>query len=102
MYTRQFTLFDGSSDQSSTFTSSSVLLADAQDMSVSISTLGPGSYILEGTNEDGLGTSLTTFSTLSTIVVAGLYAVETGPRWVRMRRDSTDSQSIVQLRYRAP
>jgi len=102
-YQRRFSLFDGSSGNSSTFTSSAQFVGDYAFMTVSwaTDTTAASRLTLQGTNEDGFRASLNTWSNLTGITqastVAGLYTIDTGFRWIRAQRGSEESLAIVDM-----
>lgn len=109
-YSRTVTLFDGSSDQSSTDTSGWALVADGERISVSWATdiAGASRLTLQGTNEHGFDSalagvgSIVNVSTLTGIVLAGLYTVDAGAKWIRAARHTSNaSLSIVRLQIRS-
>lgn len=99
---RSVVLFDGSSANSSTYTSGWHLVADYAQASVSwVSSSGSASRLtLSGSNDDGLSAAITNSSVLSDIGTRGLYAVTMGMRWVRAQRSAVDSQGSVILQLR--
>lgn len=102
---RQFqrlnTLFDGSSGQSSTLTSSSHYVGDFGQLSLSWHSSGATSNLtIWGTNEDGFRSSIGTWSAVTTLPTQGIYAIEAGMRWLRVTRGSADSLSQVFLQCR--
>ena len=109
-YTRRVAMFDGSSGQSSTYTSSAVLVGDYDNLSVSWHTdTATGSRLtLEGSNDDGFTAAITNWSVMTGITVAdqatatgGVYTVDPGIRWMRAARNSNESLSIVNLQLGA-
>lgn len=101
--TERLVLFDGTSAQSSTFTSNHFLVADLTQMTVSVQTSdAAGSRLtLQSSSEDGLQASLTTWSTITTITTPGIFTVDTGLRWIRGLRSSLDSlgEVVIQGKY---
>jgi hypothetical protein len=85
--TRRLALFDGSSGQSSTFTSSWHLVADYDVMTVSLT--------LEASNDDGLTSAISFTSTLTGITADGIYTVDPGMRFIRALRNSNESLAEV-------
>lgn len=102
-YSRRFVLFDGSSGQSSTYTSSSIFVPDFTSLTLSYESVSTHASLVtvSASNSDGLETSTITYSAITTIVSRGVYVVETGMRWLRVERSSLDSTGIVQLQARA-
>ncbi len=96
---RRFALFDGSSGDSSNFTSAAQFVGDYAYMSVSWATdVATASRLtLEASNEDGFGSSINTWSTVTGITSAGIFTVDPGTRWMRGRRASEESLSIVEM-----
>lgn len=96
-YTQNIAVFDGSSGQSSTQTTNPWGVADFNTLSFSWLTVTTAASILtlQGTNEDGFGASIGTWSNLSRIVLAGAYTVSPGVRWVRFQRTSDESTARV-------
>lgn len=97
--TRRVSAFDGSSGQSSTYTSSWQLMADYEIMSVSWHTDGTDAsrLTLTASNDDGFGSTIANTSTVTGITVAGIYTIEAGMRWLRAERGSEESLAIVNL-----
>ena len=99
-YTSAFTMFDSTSDNSSTFTSNAFLIQDFDKMSASVDTQDTGAsrWTFQVCNEDGRGASLTTWFTYVTVTARGVTsALTAGPRWLRCLRSSLDSTGIVYL-----
>lgn len=112
-YSRQYVLLDGSSANSSVRTSYPVLVADAQQISLSYTTVAAATanLLVQGSNDDGLtvtgtSSSLSTavtapfWSTISTVAAPGIFTVAAGARWIRCVRAATDSQASVELSLR--
>lgn len=101
--TRRVDLFTGSSAQSSTFTSDWHLVADWSVMAASwhTDTTDASLLTLQGSLDDGLGSTIVNVSTVTTITVAGLYTVDPGIRWLRAQRGSEESLSIAQLQLQS-
>lgn len=95
--TRRLALFDGSSGQSSTYTSGWHLVADYDVMTVSWTTdEGNASRMtLEASNDDGLTSSISFTSTLTGITADGIYTIDPGMRWIRALRNSNESLAEV-------
>lgn len=95
--TRRLALFDGSSGQSSAYTSSWFLVQDYDVMTVSWTTdSGDASRLtLDASNDDGLTSAVSFTSVLTGISADGIYTIDPGMRWVRARRNSNESQSEV-------
>ena len=110
-YSRQYVLLDGTSANSSVRTSFPILVADAQQISISYTTSNgsTANLLVQGSNDNGLsagGSSLSTavtapfWSTISTVAAAGIFTVSAGARWIRVIRAATDSQSSVEASLR--
>ena len=102
-YQRRSVLFDSSSAASSTFTSRVHYMADYRIISAEIPTTLNSGVSLEATNEDGFTVDLNsggTWSTLTRITAAGVYSVDPGFKYMRARRQSTDSQAAVVVQAR--
>lgn len=98
--TRRVDLFDGSSGQSSTYTSDWHLVADWNIMAVSwySDTTSSSLLTISGSLDDGLNSAIANTSTITTVTVGGaIYTIDPGVRWLRAERGSEDSLSIVQL-----
>ena len=102
-YQRRFVLFDGSSGNSSTYTSNAQYVGDYAFMTVSWATdeAAASRLTLQGSNDDGFRSAIADWSNLTGItsasVVAGTYTVDTGFRWLRGQRGSEESLSIVNM-----
>jgi hypothetical protein len=103
LFSRRVDLFNGSSAQSSTYTSSAILVADYDNLTVSwLTDTGSASvFTVQGSNEDGLTASITTWSTVSTMNADGMYTIDPGVRWLRAQRRSNESLSIARLQLRS-
>lgn len=95
--------FDGTSGNSSSYTSPAILAADYDNIAVSWVTITTAASLLtiQGSNEDGFQSSLATWSTLTSITGAGAYVIDPGMRWLRALRSSSESLSFVRLGLRA-
>lgn len=105
-YSRQLTVLDGSSANSSLRTSNAFLVADAQQISFSASTAAAVSgqtITVQGSNDDGLtvNAGALTFSTVSSVAAPGIFSITPGMRWVRFVRNAVDSQTSITMNYRA-
>ena len=102
---RRVVLFDGSSGQSSTFTSNSILIADYDNLTVSwlTDTTATSRFTIEGTNSDGLTVTIpdASWSVVTTVLADGIYSIDPGIRWLRGRRASNESLAIAELQLRA-
>ncbi len=101
---RNVVLFDGSSAQSSTFTTASVLVADFDNLTVSwaTDTAAASTYTIQGTNVDGFGAVIAEadWSDITAMTAQGIFTVDPGVRWVRGLRNSNESLSISRLQLR--
>lgn len=97
MREKRFVLFDGTSGQSSTYTSNDFFVGDFNILGLSVETSSASAsrYTLQSSFEEGYGASLNTRSVVSTIVAKGVYTIDPGLRWVRCQRGSQDSLSEV-------
>lgn len=94
-YTRQKTLHDLGNYAVST--STPVLIADATQISLSVVTTGAGSPVtVQMANANGLTSALvaTDWSSVTALTSNGVYAVESGPRWLRTQRESASSATV--------
>jgi hypothetical protein len=84
-YSRRLVLFDGTSGQSSTFTSNDQFLGDFRYIAISVVTSDTAASRLTLTSsfEDGYSSSLVTRSVVTTITVPGVYTIDPGLRWLR-------------------
>ncbi len=102
--TRDVVLFDGSSAQSSTFTTASVLVADFAQLTVSwqTDTTAASVYTIQGTNVDGFGAAIAEgdWSNITGMASAGIFTIDPGVRWIRGLRNSNESVSISRLQMR--
>lgn len=103
-YSRQLTVLDSTSANSSNRTSNPILVADAQQMSASWMTAVAvaSNLTIQGSNDDGLsaGAGAQIWSTVSVVAGAGIFTITPGARWVRFIRPAVDSQASVVLNYR--
>ena len=101
---RNVVLFDGSSAQSSTFTTASVLVADFDNLTVSwaTDTTAASVYTIQGTNVDGFGAAIAEgdWSDVTAITAQGIFTIDPGVRWLRGLRNSNESVSISRLQLR--
>ena len=109
-YTQNRVVLDGSSVNSSTYTSAPYLVSDANQISVSWLTVGTGASKLTilGSNSDGLqGAALAAtavapdWSIVSVVAAQGIFTVSPGLRWIKFQRSAIDSQATVMLNYRS-
>ena len=102
---RNVVLFDGSSAQSSTFTSASALVVDFDNLAVSwlTDTTGASRYSVEASNAEGFDAAIpdATWSNITTILADGIYTIDPGVRWIRGLRSSLESLSISVLQLRS-
>lgn len=99
---RRKVLFDANS--TSSFTSAWHLVAEYAQltMSYSSSVTGTANLIVHGSNDDGLRSSINSFSVLTTVTAAGLFTIDPGVRWLRaVRSSSSGSRAVVQLQMRS-
>ena len=103
-YSKRIPLFDGTSGDSSNFTSASHLVADFNQFTVSWLTdeADASRLTLWGSNHNGLDAALVeaNWSTLTGITGDGLFTVDPGMRWVRATRNSNESLAEVFLQAR--
>jgi hypothetical protein len=103
--TRQAVMHDGSSAQSSTVTSNSFWVGDANFISVSVQSVAAVASVwtIDGNNGDGFLTALgtgvagTDWSTVTAITAQGIYSITPGMRWLRLIRPAANSQASVVL-----
>lgn len=92
-------VLDGTSANSSTYTSNPVLVADWRQITVSVQTQSTGAsrYTVWATDYEGFQTALAeaNWSAITAIVAQGLYTVDPGMRWLRATRSAVDSQGTV-------
>lgn len=102
MYQRRIALFDGTSGDSSNYTAGPHFIGDYAHISVSWHTdvAVASRFTLQGSNDDGFGASITNWSTMTGITVAGIYVMDAGVRWMRVQRNSNESlcEAYVQAR----
>lgn len=103
---RLVSLFDGSSAQSSMFTTEAQLVSDFDNLTVSwlTDTADASRFTVQGTNRAGLsGTSVTEadWSDVTGITGDGIFTIDPGVRWLRAVRNSNESLSIANLQLRA-
>jgi len=94
-YQRPKTLFDGSSGNSSTYTSSAQYVGDYAFMSLTWPGGGNSTLTLQGSNDNGFRASINSWSDLTAITAAGAYTIDPGIRWMRAQRNSADSLAVV-------
>lgn len=104
-YTKNVVMLDGTSANSSTYTSNPFLIADGNNISLSWYTNIAGSVsslTVRISNDDGLsaGAGAIVWSTLSKMGTQGVYQITQGPRWLSVVRGAIDSTSSVILQYR--
>jgi hypothetical protein len=101
-------MFDGSSAQSSTLTSNQFYVGNLSHMALSVLSDGTAaasfkiqasldSYVPVALPMTGPEPTITNWSTLTTITLAGIYTVDAGLSWLRAIRPSSESLSIVQV-----
>ena len=107
-YTRQQTVLDSTSANSSTRTSNAFLVADAAGISVSwVTAVAVASNLtIQASNDDGLsfaGPNMNTggiWSNVSVVAGAGIFTITPGARWLRFIRPAVDSQASIAMNYR--
>ena len=101
--TRRISAFDGTSAQSSTYTSNWQNVSDYYNMSLSWHTdAGDASRLtVTASNDDGYTSAIANTSVLTTITVAGMYTLDPGMRWLRFERGSEESLAIVNMQLGA-
>lgn len=85
---------------SSTATSPAVFVGDVVRHVVSLTTTTSASaYTLQGTNADGFSAAIPAgqWSTVTVLTAAGIYAVQTGMRWLRAQQAASTSSATLQL-----
>ena len=98
-YSIRHDFFDGASANSSTYTSGAYCVADLRQMAVSVATSTTSASILtlQASHQDGFTATITTWSDLTALSVAGVYTVDPGMRWMRAQRGSQESRNVVTL-----
>jgi len=98
-FSRRIEALDGTSANSSVRTSNSVLVADWDQISVSVQTSGAlaSRYTVWATNYDGFQSALVeaNWSAITGITAQGLFSVDPGMRFLRATRSAIDSQGTV-------
>ena len=96
---RGVTLLDSASANSSVRTSSSLCVADARQITLSIQTSGGGAsrYTVWATNGHGFNTALGEgdWSVVSSLVSQGVFTLDPAFRFMRVTRSAIDSQGTV-------
>jgi len=100
------TLLDGASANSSVRTSNSFLVADMQEISLSLQTSGATTtsrYSVWGSNEDGFFSTIpeNSWSVITAIGGPGVYTCDPGFRWLRVTRSALDSQGTCRVTGRS-
>ena len=102
-YTRNV-IAKASSADSSTVTSNSILVADANTITVSITSVAAvaSNWTLQGTNADGFSAAIAEgeWSNISIIAAQGIYSITPGARWVRTLRPAVNSLASIVISYR--
>jgi len=105
IYERQWNVFDGSSGQSSTFTSNPYLVGDAGRISVSWDTDVAVASLLtvQASNDPGLASPITTWDTWTAIAARGTVTISnnTYARWMRFTRSSLESLAICNVQFQS-
>lgn len=98
-YSIRFDFFDGSSGQSTDYTSDDYCTADLRQVVLSVHTddTGASRFTVQGSNDDGFTSAISYRSDLTAITLAGSYTIDPGMRWLRVLRSSLESLSVVQL-----
>lgn len=98
-YSDLWPAFDGSSGQSSTYTSNWKLTTDFASQSISITTQTTASsrFTIRGSNDNGITDAIVNTSVITTITQQGTYTVDPGIRWLRIERASLESLSTVNM-----
>lgn len=96
---RRFTLFDGTSGTSSTFTSSAQYVGDYAYMTISWTTdeANASRLTLQASNDDGFQSAIANWSVITGIITQGTYTVDPGFRWVRAQRQSNESLAVADM-----
>jgi hypothetical protein len=85
---------------SSTATSQPMFVGDVVRMSLSLTTTTAASaYTIQGSNADGFTVAIpaTQWSTVTVLTVGGIFAVQTGMRWIRAQQAASTSSATLQL-----
>ncbi len=85
---------------SSTATSPAVFVGDVVRMAVSLTTTTNAStYTLQGSNADGFSAAIPSgqWSTVTALTAQGIYAIQTGFRWIRAQQAASTSSATLQL-----
>jgi len=97
MRSARLVLLDSASANSSTFTSNAFMVADYDILSVHWPDGGNSRLTLQGSDDDGLRSSINSYSDMTGIITAGIYTVDPGVRWIRALRSSADSLAAVTI-----
>lgn len=101
---RNVILFDGSSIQSSAFTSASALVADFNNLTLSWKTdvATASRYTIEGSNAGGFSAAIpdASWSNITTILTDGIFKIDPGIRWIRTLRSSIESLAFSEMQLR--
>lgn len=83
----------------STITSGSLLVADAAELSLSYTSTTASTISLEGSNANGATQAIpeVSWSNVSVVGSTGIFAVQPGMRWLRVRQTASTSSSSVAL-----
>lgn len=105
IYERQWAAFDGSSGQSSTYTSNAYFVGDAGRLSVSWDTdsADASRLTVQISNDQGF-TSAISFWTSGAVLTArgvGTVSNNTFSRWARVLRGSEESLAIVNIQFQS-
>lgn len=98
-YTKRDTGFAGTSATSSLLTAGPFLVADFDEVTFSwvTDTTAASRLTVQGSNDDGLRASITDWSTMTTILSQGLFQLDTGFRWLRVLRPSSESMAALEI-----
>ena len=103
-YTSQTIVLKGGSADSSTITSSAAMVADADQISLSVVSVAAvaSNWTVQGTNANGFTAAIAEgeWSTVSVIAAQGIFSVTPGMRWIRLQRPAVNSLASVVLSYR--
>jgi len=103
-YTSQTLVLKGGSADSSTVTSNPALVADAGQISLSITSVAAvaSNWTVQGTNAEGSRAAIAEgeWSTVSVINAQGIFSITPGMRWIRTQRPAVNSLASIVLSYR--
>jgi hypothetical protein len=93
-YQKLYTLLSATS---STATSGPIFVGDAQSLACSLVTTAASVVTLQGSNDDGFGAALATWSTLTALTANGAYAIQPGVRWMRAQQAASSSSATLRV-----